>query len=100
MTDDFSSVPSGGCNVFTSNSSLYHYSQGSRSTFLNFGGKWIKTSTSSYSTIPSGYECVDISSISSNSTWEPLYMAIAFALVVATIGLFWYVIRRLLLWRI
>lgn len=100
MTDDFSTVPSGGCNAFASDSSLYHYSGGIRQTFYNFGGKWVKVSEQTYNTIPSNYICVDLSGISSNSQWYPLYEFIALFLVILCIGLFWYVLRRLLIWKI
>lgn len=100
MTDDFSAVPSGGCNSFNSVSSMYHYANNSRQTFTNFSGKWIKTAETTYSTVPNNVVCVDLSTISSNATFEPVYMFFAYVLVLSVIGLFWYVIRRLLLWRI
>lgn len=100
MTDDFSSVASGGCNSFNSSTSMYHYANNVRQTYTNFGGKWIKTAETTYNTIPNNTVCVDISTISSNATFEPVYMFFAFCLVLCVVGLFWYVLRRLLLWRI
>lgn len=100
MTDDFSEVVSGGCNVFTSPSNMYNYSRNIRRTYTNIGGKWIYTAEQTYSSLPNNYVCVDISGISSNSEWYPLYGFIAFSLVVFLIFMFWAVIKRLLLWRI
>lgn len=100
MTDDFSAVPSGGCNSFNSATSMYHYANNIRQTYTNFGGKWVKTAENSYYSIPDNVVCVDVSSIDSNATFEPVYMFFAYVLVFSVIGLFWYVIRRLLLWRI
>lgn len=100
MTDDFSSVGSGGCNVFQSTTSLYHYGNGIRETFYNFGGKWVKVAESGYNTIPSSSVCVDLTTISSNAVWYPAYAFFALSLVIITLGLFWYVIKRVLIWKI
>ena len=96
MTDDISQIPTGGCNVISSDTTIYNYSSGVRKTFRQIGGKWYLTEQNNYNTIPTQYVCVDISGISSNAVYEPILYMVSFVLFISCVWLFYFVIRKLL----
>lgn len=94
--DDVSDIPTTGCNVLNSQSSIYNYYNGVRQTFVQIGGKWIKNGESSYTYTPSGLTCIDVSTLNSNAAFEPIFYAIAFMLFVAVIILFRWSVRGII----
>lgn len=96
MNDDVSAIPSSGCNVLSSNQLIYNYNNGVRQTFINVGGKWIKSAETTYSYSPSGYECIDVGDLSSSADLYPIYIVIAFILAVFVWWLVWRLIKPIL----
>lgn len=96
MSDDVSAIPTSGCNVLNSPTTLYNYSNNSRKTFVQVGGKWIYTSQSSYSSLPSGYQCIDINDLNSRAEFYPLFIFIAFILSVFVWVVVWKLIKPIL----
>ena len=94
MTDDFSGVPAATCYTLNSATSLYAYSNGTRTTFYQIGGKWYRANSQAYTSIPSGAYCYTSLDFSSNSQFKPIYDFIAFALVGVAIFSFFYVLRK------
>lgn len=94
--DDVSDIPTTGCNVLNSQSSIYNYYNGIRQTFVQVGGKWIKSSESGYSYTPSGLICIDVNQLNSNAQFEPIFYAIAFMLFITVIVIFRWSIRGIL----
>lgn len=99
MTDDVSEIPTTGCNVVYSDSSIRNYSQNTRRDYVRLGRKWYLYSTSSYVNVPSGINCVDIANVNSFPFMFPVYMFIAFVLVIVVYSLWWFVFKRILRWR-
>ena len=93
--DDVSDIPTQGCNVLTSENTLLHYSNNIRTTFVQVGGRWIKTRTDSYASMPSGYACIDVSVLSSNAHIVPLLYMCSFGLFLVCAWLFFLVIRKM-----
>lgn len=52
-------LPANGCNYFSNKDSFTNYYNGTARTFIILEGKAIQTRTSSYTTLPTGYICVD-----------------------------------------
>lgn len=96
MSDDVSAIPTTGCNVLSSPTTLYNYSSSTRRTYIQVGGKWIYTSQSSYSTVPSGAQCIDIDVLSSRSEFYPIFIFIAFILAIFVWFVVWKLIRPIL----
>lgn len=94
--DDVSDIPTTGCNVLNSQSSLYNYNNGVRQTFVQVGGKWIKTGENTYSYTPSGINCIDVSTLNSNAAFEPIFYAIAFMLFITVIIIFRWSVRGII----
>ena len=91
FSDDVSAVPVSGCNVFNSQTTLYNYNNGVRSTFTQIGGKWIKTSETTYSYNPSGLICItssELSNLSSYGYMSPIFYMCAFFLFLCSVILF------------
>lgn len=95
MRDDISSIPTSGCNVLSNSETLYNYNNSVRRTYRQVGGKWIFTEQQSYQNLPSQYQCVDITELSSNAVYEPILYFISFALFIVAVYLFFYCVRKL-----
>lgn len=104
MKDDFSELETGAsCYVLNSATNIYAYKSGVRSSYLQVGGKWHKTSQSSYSSVPTSSICIsysDITAINSNAAFLPIYEFIAFCLAVFVWFFVWFLFRRLVRWRV
>lgn len=100
MTDDTSAIPSTGCNYISSPTTIYNYSNNIRRTYKAISGKWYFTDQTTYNTIPTGYQCADISNLSSFSYMMPIFAFIAFVLSVVVLWAVWCSYRRLLKWRV
>lgn len=100
MNDDVSVIPSSGCNVISNSSTIYNYSSNVRKTYIQIGGKWYYTQSSDYYSIPSGYQCVDVSSINSKAEFYPVYVLIAFILAVFVWWFVWRLVRPLLRFKV
>lgn len=96
MNDDVSDIPSTGCNVISNSSTIYNYTSNTRKTFIQIGGKWFYTQSSTYTSIPTGYQCVDISSLNSKAEFYPIYILIALVLAVFVWWFVWRLIRPLM----
>lgn len=103
MTDDFSNLETGAsCYAISNQTTIYSYKTNVRTTYIQIGGKWYKTSTQSYTSIPTSTTCVpysDLTKINSNAAYYPIYIVIALSLAVFV----WYVVfsllGRLIKWR-
>lgn len=86
MKDDVSSIPSTGCTVISNSTTIYNYSNNTRRTYTEIGGKWYITAEAYYSTIPSGAYCIDLDeySLKSYAVYEPFYifMSLTIALFI------------------
>lgn len=100
MTDDLSAIPTSGCNYISNDTTIYNYSSNVRRTYRQIGGKWYFTEQSTYTSIPNTYQCVDITGLSSNSVYLPIYYFIAFILVLVVLYLWFSIFRRVIKWRI
>lgn len=100
MSDDVSAIPNTGCNVINSSTVIYNYSSNVRKTYIQVGGRWYYTSQSSYTNIPTGAQCVDISSVNSNAVFYPIFIFIAFVLAVFVWWVVWRFIRPFLRVRV
>lgn len=88
FSDDVSAIPTTGCNVLNSQSTIYNYYNGNRSSFVQIGGRWIKNGETTYSYSPSGLVCIDVSTLNSNAQFVPFYYMTAFALFCVSVFVF------------
>ena len=85
MNDDTSAIPSSGCSVITSTSTISNYNQNTRKDYIFNGGKWYldRTQTANFGNYDiTGYNCIDVTDLNSYSVYTPFFYAIAFALFV------------------
>lgn len=103
MRDDFSELPTNAsCYTLNSATSIYVYRNNIRDTFTQIGGKWYRSATTTYSSVPTNSVCwlySDITGLSSNAEFLPIYEAIAFILAMFVFALVWSLFRRLGKWR-
>lgn len=95
MRDDVSAIPTTGCNYLSNSETIYNYSGNVRRTFRQVGGKWFFTEQSTYQTIPTNYQCIDLSELSSYSVYEPFLYFISFCLFIVVVYVFFYCVRKL-----
>ena len=92
MQDDTSDIITNAqCYAFNSATTLYSYGSGTRTTYTQIGGKWYKTATNNYNSIPVGSQCytfADITELNSKAEYAPIYEFIAFCLVLVCFWLF------------
>lgn len=104
MKDDFSDLPTNAsCYTLNSATSIYVYSNSVRYTFTQIGGKWYRTAQSNYYSVPDSAVCwsySDITGLSSNAQFLPIYEGIAFLLALFVYALVWSLYRRLGKWRV
>lgn len=94
MTDDFSDVAAANCYTISSPTTIYGYSNGVRTTYIQIGGKWYRTATQNYQTLPANSYCYTSLNFNSNSQYEPIFYFISFCLVAVAVFSFFYVLRR------
>lgn len=103
MTDDFSNLETGAsCYAISNQTTIYAYKASVRTSYIQIGGKWYKSSTSSYYNIPDSTSCYsysDITSVNSNAAFYPQYMIFAFALAVFVWLVVFKLLGRLVKWR-
>lgn len=83
MYDDVSAIPTTGCSVLTSDTSLSNYNGNVRKDFVFNGGKWYlyRTQTSNFNDYDvSSYNCIDVSSLYSYSVYTPFLYGVGFLL--------------------
>lgn len=51
-------IPSGGCFVASGSNTFYHYLNNNRITYYLYDGKFVRGSSSSYTSLPNGYHCL------------------------------------------
>lgn len=89
-------LPAYGCNYFNSPTGFTNYYNGVASTYIIVEGKAIRTRTSSYSTLPTGYVCISGDII----PYKPDFLAYAqfmSIILCALIGvLLWKTLGRIL----
>ena len=99
MHDDISDIiTTAQCYAFSGATTLYSYSNSTRTTYTQIGGKWYKTATSNYNTIPSGSQCytyAELEAINSKAEYAPIYEFIAFSLVCVCFWLFLKFVYRI-----
>lgn len=96
MSDDVSAIPTTGCNVVSNSTTIYNYNSNIRKTYVQIGGKWFYTQSSTYSSIPTGYQCIDISTINSKAEFYPIFIFLAFCLAVFVWIFVWKLIKPML----
>lgn len=99
MRDDVSAIPVNGCNVITATGSISNYNGNTRKDFVFNGSKWYpyRTQYSTYGDYNiSGYNCIDISTLNTNSAFEPIFYGLGFALCVLTVVVFFKTIKGFL----
>lgn len=96
MSDDVSAIPTTGCNVVSNSTTIYNYNSNTRKTYVQIGGKWFYTQSSTYSSIPTGYQCIDISTINSKAEFYPIFIFFAFCLAVFVWIFVWKLIKPML----
>lgn len=103
MKDDFSELETNAtCYTLNSATSIYSYRNNIRSTYTQVGGKWYKTATQSYTNLPTNTICFsynDITGLSSNAQFSPIFEVIAFSLAVFVWFVVYRLISRLIKWR-
>ena len=97
--EDFTAIPTTGCNVLTSSDSISNYTQNVRKDFVFNGGKWIlyrtQTALNNYDT--STYNCLNVyDSIDSYAVYKPFLYGLGFLLAVCVIVLFFKTIKGFL----
>lgn len=93
MADDISNIPTQGCSILNSATSIYNYNNGVRTSYTQVGGKWYEQTQSSYINIPTGVHCLtssELTTLNSNAAFFPIFEIIAFAL---SFFVFWLVFR-------
>ena len=96
MNDDVSSIPTTGCSVLTSPTSISNYNARTRLDFTFLGGKWYpyRTQTSAYNDYDiSSFSCIDVSGLRSYNIYTPIVYGIAFLLFAFSIFLFFTTIK-------
>lgn len=95
MNDDVSAIPTTGCNVLTGEKALTNYNQNVRKDFVFTGGRWILTRTSTavnpYNI--TGYECIDVSTLSTNAQMVPVYFIGGVAAAIFVFALLYRLVR-------
>lgn len=99
MKDDTSAIDSTACNVLYRHDTLHSYSQGSRRTYIENGGKWYYQGSTPTSVVPDSASCIDVSELSSYAFMWPIYYAISGIMVFIAVYMFFGLIRRLVRWR-
>lgn len=94
MTDDFSNVASANCYALAGPTTIYAYSNNSRTVYYQIGGKWYRGSSTNYNTIPSGTYCYDSLDFNSNAVYEPFLYFVSFCLCAVAVFGFFYVLKR------
>lgn len=104
MKDDFSELPSNGsCYTLNSSSTIYVYRNNTRDTYTQVGGKWYKTATSIYSSVPSSSVCwnySDITALNSKAEYFPIYEFIAVILAIFVWFFVYRLVARIVKWRV
>lgn len=100
MTDDVSAIPTSGCNILSNATTVNNYSNGVRRTYYQLGGKWVFASQQEYYNLPNNYVCVDVSVFNSNAAFEPIFVGIAFCLVVFVYLLWFNIFKRITRWKL
>ena len=104
MKDDFSEVVTNAtCYVLYSETVIYAYRNNVRYTYTKVGSKWWLRQQDNYSTIGNNYNCYSydvISTINSKPEFEPIFLAIAFALVVFVYLLWFMIFKRITRWKV
>lgn len=89
-------IPTYGCNYFSNTNSFINYYNGTATTYLIIEGKAIRTRTSTYTGLPTGYVCVNANDV----TYKPEFVVygqfIAIVLCALIGGLLWKTIGRLI----
>lgn len=89
-------LPTGGCNIFYGNY-IDHYLNNTRRRYYINNNKLILNSTSTYSSMPSGYNCISQGDIHYNPELAIEFPFLAFGLVVfALLMVYKVIIKRLL----
>ena len=104
MKDNFSNLETGAnCYVLNNATSIYSYKNAVRTTYIQVGGKWKKNAVSNYTNIPSNTVCWsynDITSLNSNSQFEPIYLMIAFMLAIFVWWFVYRLVSKMFRWRV
>lgn len=99
MKDDFTNIPNNAqCYTLNNASSISAYLNSTRDTYTQVGGKWYKSATSDYYTVPDHAICWsynDITSLNSNAQFYPIFYTIGFLLAIFAFRFIWRIVRPL-----
>ena len=104
MKDDTSAITNdSGCNILNSPTQITHYASDGRSReiFILVGDTWVKQQTNvlSYGYNYSDYECIDVSTLSSqNIGFMPIYEAIILFIAMFIFGFVFTLVLKPLIW--
>lgn len=103
MTDDFSELENNAtCYTINNSSSIYAYRNNVRTTYTEIGGRWFKSATQTYTSLPGNAVCIaysDITKISTYSYMQPVFYAIAFILGILVWSICFWLWSKLIQWR-
>lgn len=89
-------IPSTGCNYFNSTNGFTNYYNGTATTYVIIEGKAIRTRTSTYTSMPTGYVCVNANDV----TYKPEFLVYSqfIAIILCTLigGLLWKTLGRII----
>lgn len=104
MTDDISEIETGAsCYVLNNATTIYSYKSNTRKTYIQIGGKWYQNAQTTYTNIPSGTYCVNYSflqELNSKAEYFPIYEFIALVMAVFVWFMVWFLLRKVVKWRI
>lgn len=103
MKDDISEIITNAqCYTLNSQTSIYSYSNNTRITYTQIGGKWYKTAQQTYTNLPVNAYCVSyntISDISSYNYYLPIYEAIALVLALFVWFFVFKLVSKFIRWK-
>lgn len=90
-------IPTNGCLYLNSSTTFTHYLNGTATSYVIMNDKAIKTRTSSYSTMPTGYQCVEAQSLTYKPELEVYFPIISFCIILLLTSLIYkMIIKRLM----
>lgn len=89
-------IPSGGCFTASGSTTFYHYLNNQRITYYLYDGKFVRGSSSTYTSLPNGYHCLSSGDLVYKPEITVYFPFMAFCLIAfAGILLFNIIFKRL-----
>lgn len=89
-------IPNNGCNYFNNNYGFTNYNAGTATTYVIIEGKAIATRRQTYTSIPTGYICINANDIKYKPEYEVsmIFMSIVLCSLIGV--LLWKTIGRII----